>query len=611
MAVKWLVKTRPGRWQVKRLLILLGLLVLAAPFPAGANGLDDILAGVPGFGNGTYQPPPPTGGNKVLGEGDAARFLQQATFGPTPEAIAQLQKMGYRKWLRWQKSLPPTYTRERVEELVADYDEEDPPGQEPRVALWWDAVLYGPDQLRQRVAFALSEILVVSDRITALEDNPVGMAAYYDILVKHALGNYRELLEAVSKSPAMGLYLSHLQNQRAWPEKHIRPDENYAREILQLFSIGLWQLNPDGTRMLDADGRPIPTYDQDVVENFARVFTGWNYADADEWDYYPENPFFWRPMKPYQPQEWERLGGYHDRAAKRLLAYPDPDLPPDQWTRERIPALKKGEDAQTDLDRALDNIFGHPNVGPFLARRLIQRLVTSNPSPAYVRRVAAAFDDNGRGERGDLFAVVKAILLDPEARRDPAKAPPSFGKLREPIIRQAHLWRALDGRPDEGELVGDVYPEYNHGQAPLRAPSVFNFFRPDYAPPGEISRKGLVAPEFQILTDTYVTRDSNSVLYRLFSGYPGSPWKSDEDLVLHRMPELARLARKPKKLVDWLDRVFMARQMPDDMRGLLIQTLRKIPLDNDGLEGTHQKGMLRALVASYLVLSSPDYMVQK
>ena len=589
-----------------------------------------LLGGAAMAGNPLSLAPQPSGGNGGLGlvpakpagekvraktrlpAAEAARFLAQATFGPTRKEIRRLQRLGYEKWLERQAALPASYHRRKVERLLDEKGEKpEDDQQDSRVEVWWHNVVFGRDQLRQRMAFALSEIFVVSDRNSATEDHPVGLADYYDYLVRYALGNYRDLLEAVSRHPMMGLYLSHLGNQRAWPEENIRPDENYAREVLQLFSIGLWQLNPDGTRMLDDAGDPIPTYDQDVIENFARVFTGWTWADAPYWDYDPWDKRVRGLMKPYKKhRSWEREGGYHDREAKQLLAYPEPGVPPAEWAREEIPALADGEDAQTDLERALDNIFNHPNVGPFISRQLIQRLVTSNPSPGYVARVAAVFADNGEGVRGDLMAVARAILLDPEARKGHLQDPRHFGKLREPIIRQAHLWRALGGRPKQGEYVQDAYPEYFHGQAPLRAPSVFNFFRPDYSPPGEVSEAGLVAPEFQITNETYITRSANGIFYLLIGGYPGSPYGSDEVMELDLERE-ARLAKRPEKLVDELDLLFLSGQMSDAMREILLETLEQVPLRNDWLEGTRRKGMLRALAAIYLVLVSPEYAIQR
>ncbi len=547
----------------------------------------------------------------------ASRLLSQATFGATAEDIDLVARMGAERWLEYQKNLPLTLHRPLVQQRLENGEGEGnedtgPLLQELRMELWWDRALFAQDQLRQRVAFALSEILVVSDDTDFTWSHAVGMAEYYDILVRNAFGNFRNLLEDVSRSPMMGLYLSHLQNQRAWPEENIRPDENYAREVLQLFSIGLWHLNIDGSRRLDANGQPIPTYDQDVIENFARVFTGWNYADAPEWDYYfPDDQFLWRPMEPYVNQnDWDREGGYHDRDEKYLLAYPVDGLSPADWPRKRLPALVEGEDAATDLNRALDVIFNHPNVGPFISRQLIQHLVTSNPSPEYIARVARVFNDNGQGVRGDLYATVKAILTDTEARFGHITHPQTFGKLREPLLRQTQMWRALHAVPIDGDWVRDWYPEYFMAQAPLRSPSVFNFFSPGFAPPGEISERGLVAPEFQITNETFVTRTANKMFYLLFQGYPGSPYASAEAMQLD-LTTLTDMADQPQALVDYLDLLFMSGQMSPDTRDVLITLVQQIPMDNDWLEGAAVPGTLRVISALYVLLTAPEYVVQK
>src|SRR5258705_4684635 len=355
-----------------------------------------------GGGSGGLVPGP----DPPASQEQAARFLTRATFGPSPADIDKLAVIGYTAWFAEQVHAPASLERPTVEAWRAG----DPnTSQDQRLMMWWRNAIQRTDQLRQRAAFALSEIFVVSDVAGTLRDDPVGTAEYYDILVRDALGNYRTLLEDVTKSPAMGKYLSMLKNQKADPAHNIRPDENYAREALQLFSIGLDQLNPDGTPALDAGGERIPTYDQSVVEGFAATYTGWDYAGATNWDWPQEN---YRPMEP-----WE---DYHETAAKTVL--------------DGV-VLPAGNTAQQDLTAALDLIFAHPNVGPFIARRLIQLLVTSNPSPAYVGRVAAVFADDGTGVRGNLLAVFKAILLDTDAVNGAADHPDTFGKLREPILR--------------------------------------------------------------------------------------------------------------------------------------------------------------------------------
>jgi uncharacterized protein (DUF1800 family) len=594
----------------------LSVLLLAGLMSAAA-GSDTIMVFRSAEGPEGQILPPRTETLESWQKKQASRLLSQATFGLVPEEIDLVAGMGIERWLEYQKNLPLTLHRPRVQQRLENGEGEGnedtgPLLQELRMELWWDRALYAPDQLRQRVAFALSEILVVSDETDFTWARAVGMAEYYDILVRHALGNYRDLLADVSRSPIMGLYLSHLQNQRAWPEEHIRPDENYAREILQLFSIGLWHLNTDGSRRLDASGQPIPTYDQDVIENFARVFTGWNYADAPEWDYYfPGDQFLWRPMQPYVNQhDWEREGGYHDRDEKFLLAYPLDDVEPADWPRKRLPALVGDEDAATDLNRALDVIFNHPSVGPFISRQLIQHLVTSNPSPEYIARVARVFNDNGQGVRGDLYATVKAILTDTEARFGHVTRPQTFGKLREPLLRQTQMWRALHAMPIEGDWVRDWYPEYFFAQAPLRSPSVFNFFSPGFAPPGEISERGLVAPEFQITNETFVTRTSNKMLYLLFQGYPGSPYASPETMQLD-LTVLTDMAGQPQALVDYLDLLFMSGQMSPGTRDVLVSMAQQIPMDNDWLEGTNVQGTMRVISVLYVLLTAPEYVIQK
>ena len=591
--------------------------LLLAGLMAAASGSDMILVFRPGEGPEGQILPSRTETLESWQRKQASRLLNQATFGPTMEEIGQVASMGTESWLEYQKKLPMTLHRPRLQVRLDNGEGEGDEDtgrllQELRLELWWDRVLFAPDQLRQRVAFALSEILVVSDSTDATWARAVGMAEYYDILVRHALGNFRDLLADVSRSPMMGLYLSHLQNQRAWPEEHIRPDENYAREILQLFSIGLWQLNIDGSRRLDANGHPIPTYDQDVIENFARVFTGWNYADAPYWDYYyPDDQYLWQPMEPYNDvQEWEREGGYHDREEKFLLAYPVAGMPPSEWPRKRLPPLEDDEDAATDLNRALDVIFNHPNVGPFISRLLIQRLVTSNPSPEYIARVARVFNDNGQGVRGDLYATVKAILTDVEARYGHMTHPETFGKLREPLLRQTQFWRALHAMPIEGNWVSDWYPEYFLAQAPLRSPSVFNFFGPDYAPPGDVSDRGLVAPEFQITNETFVSRTANKIWYLLFQGYRGSPYASADAMELNLTP-LVNLADQPDALLDYLDLLFMAGQMSSGMRDVLMDVARNTAMDNEWLDGNSVPGTFRVISVLYVLLTSPEYVVQK
>ncbi len=445
----------------------------------------------------------------------AARFLIQAAFGPdkdspddpdsVPENVEAVMSAGFETWIDGQFSLPATYLRP-----FTDYAPSIPQFYvEAKVAAWWSramgvspAIPGGPpvayDVLRQRIAFCLSQILVVSDRPEAFANNDAALADYYDVLLRHAFGNYRDLLRDVTLHPVMGHYLSHLKNQKPDPAANLYPDENYAREIMQLFSVGLWELNPDGTRRLsdgtDLDpagnvvpvGEPIPSYDNDTITNFARVFTGLTFAGGASFAGASTN---W-----LQPMEmWD---AYHDCDPKTLLN--GLQLP----ARTPSPGTT-GTAGFADLEAAIDNLFHHPNTGPFLGRQLIQRLVTSNPSPAYVGRVAAAFADNGAQPpvRGDMKAVIKALLLDPEARDPAHRDDPRFGKLREPFLRVVNLARAFDAASPSGFYqIDEFYTD--HYQEPFKSPSVFNFYLPNYVPPGEAQTLGLVGPEFQIVNAT-------------------------------------------------------------------------------------------------------------
>ncbi|MCY2959100.1 MAG: DUF1800 domain-containing protein [Planctomycetota bacterium] len=504
-------------------------------------------------------------------DADASRFLTQATFGPRRSDIALLNANGFTGWIEWQKILPISLQRPGLEALDVTGDVY----QQHRVYSWWRNAVVGPDQLRQRMAFALSQIFVVSDVAGSLGNDPIGMAEYYDILTRNALGNYRELLEQVTLSPVMGRYLSMLGNEKADPVHNIRPDENYAREVMQLFTIGLYELNPDGTRQLDGSGDPIPTYDQADIENFARVFTGWTYADADSWHWPDEN---YRPMQPWL--------GYHDTGAKTLL---------------NGLVLSSNQTPLEDLEAALDNLFLHQNVGPFISRLLIQRLVTSNPSPEYVGRVAEVFADDGTGERGDLFEVAKAILLDDEARNGHTNDPVNFGKLKEPLLRQTALWRAFQASSTLGTYQ-DGWPEGPWGQAPLRSPSVFNFYSPSYRPPGEMLDNGLFGPEFQITTHTLITSGTNRLHDLVLWLNDGNTSVDSDDVVIHTAYERS-LANDPVALVDHLNLLLMGGQMSSWMHDVVVDRASHVSMADGGYD--------RVTEAVYLIVTSPEGAVQR
>ncbi|MCB1606573.1 MAG: DUF1800 domain-containing protein [Xanthomonadales bacterium] len=541
-------------------------------------------------------------------DAEAARFLTQATFGPTLSEIRRLRDIGYNAWLAEQLAAPST---EHLPYLQAQQAQGLEVYQNSRQEAWWDRAITADDQLRQRVAFALSEILVISDQSGAIEGQPFGMANYYDLLLNQAFGNYRTLMYEMTVSPLMGHYLSMFKNRKPDAALNIRPDENYAREIMQLFSVGLVMLNPDGT-VQTSGGDPIPTYDQYTIRGLAHVFTGWNWANCPrtqggqwwEWEFcpigpvpYPEPGWDVGWLLPMEP--WESYHAVDD--SKQLLDYPGVSLPNG--------VLPAGGLAVDNLNAALDNVFEHPNVGPFLARRLIQRLVSSNPTPAYVGRVAAAFNNNGSGVRGDLGAVVRAILMDPEAR---TLAPESSdrGKVREPLLRQTHLWRAFNAYANDGRY-REWNPEFNLGQAALRSPTVFNFFLPDFQPAGELTDLNLVAPEFQIATDPQVASSSNALGAIAYWSWRGNPGQQAEDVVIDLGPELP-FAQNPVVLVDRYDLLLMNRTMSDAMYNLLVNYIGSI--DNDGNPNNtlpDEQRRERVQDAIWLIQTSPEYVVER
>lgn len=536
-------------------------------------------------------------------DAEAARFLNQATYGATLVDIAHLRQIGYEAWFTEQFAEAPSYQQPFLDWV---------PGgvyQQQRLEAWLinSIGLYDPsspplehkDQLRQRVALALSEIFVVSDQNAGLLLQAWSTASFYDMLVRNAFGSYRTLLEDVTLHPAMGVYLSMVGNRKPDTNLNIRPDENYAREILQLFSVGLKQLDTDGTPLLNGSGQPIPTYNQNTVRGFAHVFTGWNFNDCSTAEYpdcvgeyhNPDSAAVREPMLPFE--------AYHDSSStKQLLVY-DFVVP--------VGGLLAPGTAQAEMTAALNNIANHPNVGPFISKQLIQRLVTSNPSPAYVRRVATVFNNNGSNVRGDLKAVVKAILLDNEARFGHwGGNADRFGKLREPMLKLVQLWRITAPRSINGRINLSIDPAEWYGQAPLRSPSVFNFFRPTFQQPGEIRNLGLYSPEFQIATDTMLVATPNDLDWRIFYFYIGSTYSyalENDALLMDYGATLNPLAANPAQLVDRLDLLLMSGQMSPFMRQVLLTRLNALPNANGGRD--------RVQHALYLVLNSPEYAIQK
>lgn len=529
------------------------------------------LAGCGGGGSSAPPGPPPPPPITIT-KAEAFQFLNQASFGATEADASRLIAMGYEVWVDEQLLQPASLQLPHVQSV--------PPPQFPfqlqpdRVDIWFRNALSANDQLRQRVAFALSEIMVVS-QLGALSDTPYGLADYYDVLAENAFGNYRDLIEDVTLHPSMGVYLSMLGNERPNLALNIRPDENFARELMQLFSIGLVELNNDGSTRLDGLNQPIPTYNQAIIEGFAHVYTGWTYAGAPS---FPQA----RQNNANQVTPMQLYPNFHDAGAKAVL------------NGVVIPA---GQTGDQDLADALDNIFSHPNVGPFIAIRLIQRLVTSNPSPAYVDRVASVFNNNGSGIRGDLGAVVKAILLDAEARPDlPMEID---GKLKEPLLRVTQLWRAYNATSISGRYpLEAAYILF--GQGPLQASHVFNFFSPFFAPPGEIRNASLVAPELQIATEYLSTQFTNFMFFQCFVLNQTNTQLNDDDIYIDFSEEMV-VAADVDALIDMVADKLLAGNISDPLRQEIAGMLAVIPPGEPAL---------RAAETIYFVVTSPEFAYQ-
>ena len=568
---------------------------------------------------------------------DAARFLQQGTFGPTTATISALQARGINGWIDDQIALPATSALAGLRaDLAAFPNPPMPPimGAEKFAwdrnwnAAWWKITVTAPDQLRQRVAFALSEILVVGQQ-DDLDFNIEAKIKYYDLLVNRAFGNFRTLLEDVTLSPAMGVWLSHRGNAKANPVKGTAPDENYAREVQQLFTIGLVQLQPDGTLMLDAAGQPIPTYNQTTITETAKVLTGWSYAglpaNANESSftsfYPPENLSLIYPKPLPDTYSWlvpmSYFDAHHDKTAKIIVSLQQVAL-----ARAAPTAIPANQTGPQDLRTLLDTLFNHPNAGPFLAKQLIQRLVTSNPSPGYVYRVAQAFANDGTGTRGNLGAVVRAILTDYEARSPDLLNNFGYGKIKEPLLRMTAFLRALNGAAPNGRYLDSYFndPRVAQGYFPtgnfqnvnaiysqqaMWSPTVFNFFSPDYAPPGAMAAAGLVAPELQIIDSNYsivVPNQFANLLFRDVTTLPQPPSGLSPFITLDYSALLPN-AKNPTALADQLNLLFCANQMTATTRAQIIATLNSFAATATDLE--------RVQTAIQFTVCSPDGALQK
>jgi uncharacterized protein (DUF1800 family) len=514
-----------------------------------------------GSDGGSTSPVPPTTVESI-GSAQAARFLAQASMGATHEQMTRVQAVGYSKWLDEQMALPATQSRWDWLMAKGFNALENKNNQAGIDAALWFKLLKSPDTLRQRVTLALSEIVVASlDGFTGAWRAFTG-AAYMDILEANAFGNYRTLLQQVTLSTSMGEYLTYRGNAKANPKTGSMPDENYAREILQLFTIGLLKLNPDGTATEQE------TYTQADISGLARVFTGWDNDLAGGTNDTPD----------YRKRPMIQVGTKYETGEKTFLGT----------------TIASGVDAATALNKALDTIFAHPNVAPFVSKQLIQRLVTSNPAKEYVGRVAAVFNNNGSGVKGDLKAVIKAILLDPEARSASNLTNAGFGKVREPILRFTAWARAYNvASPSDAWAIGNTSePSSRLGQSPLRSPSVFNFFRPGYVPPA----LGVVAPEFQIVNETSVVGYANFMQSVISKGI--GDVKADYSTLLP-------LADNVPALVDEINLVLAAGQLSADTVALIRNAVTSMATGTDAARAN------RVYAALTLVMASPEFIVQK
>lgn len=522
----------------------------------------------------------------TAGELDRYRFLDRATFGATDKLRNEIKSRNLSDWLEEQKQIAATehypilharltnlgyvnieknYINEKIQE---------------RRDLWWEIAVTSEDQLRQRMAFALSQIFVVSDKNTTLAIRSRGLAHYYDIFVRHAFGNFRDILSEVTLHPSMGDYLSHRKNEKADSARNVRPDENYARELMQLFTIGLWELNSDGSYQLDSEGGKVPTYTQAIVEEYAKVFTGINYGDSSD----PRSDSVTinseaMPMTTYD--------SVHDQTEKYLL---------------NGVVLASGQTASEDIEAALDSLFEHDNVAPFISKQLIQRFVTSNPSTDYVERVAQVFNNNGSGIKGDLSAVINAILLDEEAIDGYNQSASTFGKIKEPVIKITKVWREFNAQGVAGKyrmsIAGELY-----SQQAQSAPSVFNFYRPHHTPGGVLSDAGKLSPESQILDESTISNLSNTLQGYAYSATLGSEVTDGLHTMVLDLSGLQSVSSDVSTLIETLNIRLLNGRMSDELKAGLASYIGFIPLSDGGL--------LRSQEATAMVLMSPDFAIQQ
>jgi uncharacterized protein (DUF1800 family) len=539
----------------------------------------------------------------------AARFLTQATFGPTTTDIQKVMHLGYSEWIAEQDGLPATVGEPSVEKISTLRGATLGTGQSTRIDRWLWQATYAPDQLRQRMAFALSQIFVVSDQSSAISQSVIPMAAYQDLLARDAFNIYRNVLTDVTFNPTMGQFLSTFHNHKANCSApnvcSTNADENYAREVMQLFSVGLVLLDVDGTLM---GGVETPTYDQTVITHTAKVFTGFTFSDA------PTNPanFFGGGLTTaatYAPMACWGSELFALSSSNMLH-----DVTGDDGTSASNKSVLDGgmiapnQSCAKDVSDELNIINEHPNVAPFISKQLIQRFVTSNPSPAYVARVSAVFEDNGFGDRGDLGDVMNAILTDAEATTPPALVSgDTYGKLREPLLRLTAMWRAFGAVAPAADQYGEINMtagsnfQGSFGESPLEAPTVFNFYPPDFEQQGTLADANKVAPEFAIVSEASTYSMGNVFNRFTQGGFVGiTPVPTDRPLI--NLSSLTVNANNSAALVATINSTMLYGSMSAAMQSRLTSMV-------DNLAGASNNEI--AWSAIYLTMLSPEYATQR
>lgn len=553
----------------------------------GGNG-SVTAAGTTGDGAGTLSPLAGTGTaqtyvyTKPQNDTEAARFLLQAQLSASEADIASVTARGYLPWLGEQFDAAPTLTGWAWIASKA-------PNAVDTDGMIWQQLMSSRDSLRKRMALALTEIFVVSANDIGSNWPHHMMAQYWDMLVAGVTGNFRTLLESITLNPAMGYYLNTRGNQKENSSGR-QPDENYAREVMQLMTIGLYQLNADGSIKRAADGTPLDSYSQDDVTNLARVFTGYDLdiATADKNTVTPPGANYTIESNAWTTRPMALTASRHSTLAATFLGT----------------TVAAGTEGKAALKTALDTLFAHPNVGPFIGKQLIQRLVTSNPSAAYVARVSAVFADNGAGVRGDMKSVMAAVLLDNEARSPAGLTDGGFGRLREPMLRFVQWGRTFGiGSTLDTWKIGNLSGTANQlGQSPLRSPSVFNFFRPGYVPPGTaLVEGGQVAPEFQLVNETTVGGYLNFMQGAIQNGF------SSKDVIPTYAAEKA-LVLDPARLVQRLNLLMAANQLQAATVKLITDALAQPAVTSTSTDAVKAN---RVYAAVLMVMASAEYLIQK